>query len=136
MIVNGHGGNHGVAHAAAAAASNRFEIAVATTDYWRLLPDGDHGLHEDSVLPGHAGEFETSLVLAVRPDLVVTPDGRSDEPRSAAVAGFDLHSKATWAGIEGYTDEPARARAETGATVFTVVVESLAQRLVELATTL
>ncbi|MFC6236129.1 creatininase family protein, partial [Leucobacter soli] len=64
VLVNGHGGNTGVCHAAASEAASRSDLTIAALDYWEMASP------PDPAAPGHAGAFETSLMLAVRPDLV------------------------------------------------------------------
>jgi creatinine amidohydrolase len=130
VLVNGHGGNRGVCHAAAAAAAARHELAVAYLDYWDLVTEPG-----DTPVPGHAGEFETSLVLAVRADLVGTRTPRTP-PVLPAVADTDLHTARLWQDIEGFTDDPARAEADRGRRWLDQCVTALADRLVQLARTL
>lgn len=134
VIVNGHGGNHGVAHSAGAAACNRYDLAIATADYWRLLPPGPED--GDIAVPGHAGGFETSLMLAVRPELVPDRPPRGELGSPGGVPGFDLHSKASWSGMGGFTDDPALGRAEDGEARLTELAGVLADRLTTLATVL
>lgn len=130
VVVNGHGGNHGVAHAAGADASNRYDIVVATTDYWRLLPpEAGDGAN----VPGHAGEFEASLVLATRPELVADRPERVQVPEQPRVDGFDLHAAGAWQAIEGYSDDPARGAAARGQEWRERIAGVLADRLTELA---
>lgn len=128
VLVNGHGGNVGVCHAAAAAASSRHGIVVAHVNYWRMLGK--------DVAPGHAGELETSLVAAVRPDLVRTAAARPDVPEVAGVDGVDIHDPGIWGRLDGYTDRPESADASKGATSLQEIVSGLSRRLVELATIL
>ncbi|MGA8117034.1 MAG: creatininase family protein, partial [Actinocatenispora sp.] len=131
VIVNGHGGNRGVCHAAAAAASTRHGLAVGYLDYWTLLDASG-----DPRVPGHAGEFETSMVLAVRPELVRSRTPR-DEPRWVPVVrNVDIYSGAVWRDIEGYTDDPARADAGQGDAWLETCVATLSDRLIDLAVTL
>ncbi|MBM7788527.1 creatininase family protein [Tenggerimyces flavus] len=135
VIVNGHGGNHGVAHAAGAAASNRYDLNVATTDYWQLLPsDATEGTNT----PGHAGAFEASLVLATYPDLVKERPTRERVPDTIpeTLDGFVLHSKAIWHDMEGYTDDPSHADAANGEAWLAAIAGNLADKLVHLAKTL
>lgn len=127
VLVNGHGGNVGVCHAAAAAASTRYGMAVAHLDYWRFSQP-----EQNTPVPGHAGEFETSLVLALRPELVGGRTPRPDLPAAATVRGIDIHAAQTWRSIDGYTDRPELADAESGKRRFEHVVEQLTDRLVEL----
>lgn len=129
VLVNGHGGNVGVCHAAAAAASTRHRLAVAHLNYWSFAA-GDG-------VPGHAGEFETSLVAAVRPD-AVGPVPPRDTPLPAPVGhdGVTVHDANLWAGIDGYTDHPERADAAKGEAWLEQVVAGLSRRLADLAETL
>lgn len=131
VFVNGHGGNRGVCSAAAAAASTRYELAVGYVDYWSLL--GDAG---DTAVPGHAGEFETSLVLAVDPELVSERSERMSLPQPPVVEGIELASQRYWTNMQGYTDQPVRADAEQGKVWLDQLTSTLALRLVQLAETL
>jgi len=131
VLVNGHGGNVGVCHAAAAAASTRYGLAVAYLDYWRVARP-----ESETPIPGHAGEFETSLVLALRPELVGEPVARPRPPAVASVPGVDIHAAAMWRDIDGYTDRPELADAASGTCRFEHMVRQTADRIVELARTL
>ncbi|MFG3702640.1 creatininase family protein [Micromonospora sp. NPDC047620] len=128
ILVNGHGGNVGVCHAAAAAASTRYGLTVGHVDYWRMVEP-----EPDVPVPGHAGEFETSLVLALRPDLVRERVRRNSPPQPPAVPGVDLHSAAVWQAIDGYTDRPEAADATEGKRRLERLVALLADRIVEVA---
>jgi creatinine amidohydrolase len=132
VLVNGHGGNVGVCHAAAAAASTRHRLAVAHVDYWRFA--GDDAVNA----PGHAGEFETSLVAAVRPHAVgAVPTRRHPLPEATPKpAGATVHDETLWSAIDGYTDHPERATAEHGAAWLDTVVAGLAACLADLTETL
>jgi creatinine amidohydrolase len=131
VLVNGHGGNTGVCHAAAAAASSRWDVAVAHLDYWTVLDAGaDRSPADDTPVPGHAGAFETSMVLAVRPELVA-PRPHRDTPPPLGTA--NLHSADVWRRIDGYTDQPDRADAARGEQWLTQISAAVAGRLVDLA---
>jgi creatinine amidohydrolase len=130
VLVNGHGGNRGICSAAAAAASVRTPLAVAYVDYWDAAADAHLG---DTPLPGHAGGFETSLVLAVEPDWVNVPTERAEVPEIPAVTGMEIHRQASWHEQDGYTDQPAHATAANGTAWLEHLVGVLADRLVELA---
>lgn len=127
VFINGHGGNQGPCATAAAAASNTYDIAVAYADYWSLLPE------ITDIIPGHAGEFETSLLLATRPELV--RDRTPREPVTPIVnpAGVQIYSKDFWSVINGHSDDPSQGSAEKGAAWLDLIVTALQQRLVELA---
>lgn len=128
VLVNGHGGNQGICQAAAADAASEHGLAVACVDYWRFASDPGGGL-----IPGHAGEFETSMVLAVDPELAGVPTGRRNPPMAPAVPDTRIHSAAGWHAIDGYTDDPARADADRGKRWLNQCVHALADRFVDLA---
>ncbi|WP_409462811.1 creatininase family protein [Amycolatopsis sp. GA6-003] len=125
VVVNGHGGNVGVCHAFAGAASTRHGLAVAHTDYWRVL-------EPDDIVPGHAGEFETSLMLAVRGELVQERATR-EQPAPASVSDVDIHSAQMWRSIDGYTDQPELATESRGRRWFEEIATGLADRFGALA---
>jgi len=132
VIANGHGGNVGACFNAAAAGAARFGLAIAHLNYWDFLPR-DLGAE----IPGHAGAFETSLVLATRAELVASPTDRGlDVGHPIDGAGAVVHSAGWWRDIDGYTDEPGSASAEAGAAWLTAVVNALASCLDRLAVTL
>lgn len=133
VIVNGHGGNSGVCHAAAGAAAARSSLIVAHVDYWSLLGTDTSPL-EPAAVPGHAGVFETSLVSAVRPDLVTDPPTRPDPPGTVEVAGLTVQAARIWMDRDGYTDSPADATAATGQLLLDRLVYALATRLRAFAT--
>ena len=126
VVVNGHGGNVGVCHAFAGAASTRHGLSVAHLDYWRVLAPQD-------IVPGHAGVFETALVQAVRGDLVRRPPHRDEPPQPPTVSDVDIHSGEIWRGIDGYTDQPERATESRGRAWLDEIASGLAERFVALA---
>jgi creatinine amidohydrolase len=128
VFVNGHGGNIGVCHAAAAAASTRYDVRVAHVDYWRLVRDCG-----DVPVPGHAGEFETGLMLAQDEEFVAERNERRDPPSGPAVHDVSLHTTESWQRIDGYTDRPELADPATGRKWFDQVAAALGDRLLELA---
>ncbi|TDO69507.1 creatinine amidohydrolase [Kribbella sp. VKM Ac-2571] len=127
VLVNGHGGNVGVCHAAAAAASTRYDVNVAHVDYWRLARDCD------VPVPGHAGAFETALMLAQNESFVAERKERPDPPTGDAVDDVALHTAESWQRIDGYTDRPELADPATGRKWFDQVAAALGDRLLELA---
>lgn len=136
FILNGHGGNHeviqlvardlGLAHDAHIAAGSYFHIARDS-----LLATGVADLGE---LPGHAGAFETSLMLAVRPDLVRL----SAVPRREKPAGgwpppraYRLERPGPFRGGDGFSDDPGLADADQGARLMDVCVAAVSAALME-----
>jgi creatinine amidohydrolase len=117
LILNGHGGNIDTMHVALRNLQRRFSTRVlAAASYWELaekelaaLADGPRKSM------GHACEFETSMVLALRPDLVRPEEIRDDPPNDDPVLrglylGDDMKQR-TDHGAVGY---PERASAERG----------------------
>jgi creatinine amidohydrolase len=131
VLVNGHGGNSGICHAAAAAASARHGLTVAHVDYWKMLSGGDRFV--DAPIPGHAGAFETSMVLATRPELVRERPDREEPPSSSAPRGLEVHSAKQWTDMNGFSDHPERATVEAGEQLMRELASGLATALVEFA---
>jgi len=117
MVLNGHGGNVDTLHVALRKLQPRYPHRHLTgASYWELadkelaaLADGPRKSM------GHACEFETSMVLALRPDLVLRAHIENDPPSDdSAVRGLftaeDMFQK-TDHGCVGY---PERASAEKG----------------------
>jgi creatinine amidohydrolase len=72
MLLNGHGGNAEAVAVAGGEFSKEFGIRVAAGTYWHVVPEAIAPLLERQ--PGllHACEAETSMMLALRPDMVRT----------------------------------------------------------------
>lgn len=132
VLVNGHGGNQGPNVTAAAAASNRYEISVATTNYWDLLPP----LTDGPPVPGHAGGFEIGMMLAIRPELVKAPAHREPPAEFIEPDGVTIFSRHYWQDMNGHTDTGEYVTAEQGQEWLDTISAALADRLTELARTL
>jgi creatinine amidohydrolase len=117
MILNGHGGNIDTLHVALRKLQPRYPHRHLTgASYWELADKELAALAEGPRKSmGHACEFETSMVLALRPDLVRRDQIENDPPSDdAAMRGLftaeDMFQK-TDHGCVGY---PERASAEKG----------------------
>jgi len=132
VLVNGHGGNRGACHSAAATAATRHRLSVAYLDYWELF-DHERFAADAPNVPGHAGRFETALVAHLRPELLGAVPDRTAQPAVPAPPGVTVHTPTLWRDIDGYTDRPADASAADGAAWFGALTEALADRLVTLA---
>lgn len=128
LIVNGHGGNVGICHAAAASAAHEHDpMVVAHVDYWSLLPVGRG-------VPGHAGRFETSLMMAITGvDHAAAAPAAARRPEAPELPGVQVHAQRRWREIDGYTDDPASATREDGQAVLEELTSRLAERIVALA---
>lgn len=116
IVVNGHGGNRGPL------ITLGVEDGVESVSYWELVP----GTRMSALFPfdqgsvGHAGEFETSVMLEAFPDLVGEPGFGSEliEERNAAFLVPDM-------GESGVLGEPRAATAEAGRKVLEDIVTAL-----------
>lgn len=131
ILLNGHGGNHHPIRAIAAklAQSNVFSLAIS---HWELVSDEMAAWGDRDARIGHAGEWETSLQLHMRPHLVdrsvqVAEDWvQSVDPRFESFARFPERRRETPHGVMG---DPTVATAEKGARY----VDLASDRLVDLA---
>jgi creatinine amidohydrolase len=141
-IVNGHGGNDELVRVAARELALAYpNVTIAASSYWTiaqaaLVEEGKAG--ELGQLPGHAGAFETSLVMALRPDLVDQTSYPTALARPPFSPDFSQRPTVIKAGSSlgagpGYTDDPSRASADTGNRFLGIVARELAAFLVRLA---
>ncbi|WP_282085588.1 creatininase family protein [Streptomyces tendae] len=119
MVVNGHGGNDEIMRLAVKRFALRARVTVAACSYWTLTAGEDEAGRPD-VTPGHAGWFETSLMLAAHPELVRTPvPARTpveppplfDHPPHP---GLTVERHGEWERVDGSTDDASGADADRG----------------------
>ena len=139
VIVNGHAGNIGAMTAAIGDVAS-FETSVEIVSYWTLI---DHErLSAASVSDqggvGHAGEFETSLALAlddanlVVPGRLPAPPGRplrSGEPGGPPAEGVVRSPRPLTEAPEGVYGDPSTARRELGELILGEASSALARLL-------
>ncbi|MFG2438811.1 creatininase family protein [Streptomyces sp. NPDC048508] len=119
MIVNGHGGNDEIMRLAVKRFALRSQVTVAACSYWTLT-SGAEAAGRPDVTPGHAGWFETSLMLAARPELVRTPvpeRGTVEPPPlfdNPPYPGLTVERHGEWERVGGATDDPSGADATQG----------------------
>ncbi len=130
VLLNGHGGNHHPLKSIAAKLAEHDLFALAFS-HWDLVPELRTWSERDTSI-GHAGEWETSIQLHLRPHLVdrsrqvVETWVPSVDPAFAAFAVFPERQRETAQGVMG---DPTVASAEMGAKY----VAKASERLVELA---
>jgi creatinine amidohydrolase len=126
-IVNGHGGNVAPGYVAARRARDELGLRMVFISYWSLIPrELSESIIEIGGVPGHAGEFETSLALAIYPELV------SEEIPKAVEAPWHLQgfvSDMDEITGNGYTGDPSLATAEKGKRLIEAAVNGLASLL-------
>ena len=139
VVINGHGGNTDSNAVVGLDFVHRMgqDVTIATGAYWDIARPAivERGLMAGSIIPGHAGRFETSLVLALRPDLVdpavlaQTPEVKAQGALFGDMSGATVQAHGGWAKTPGYTDNPAAATAEEGKAILDVIVERVAEFL-------
>jgi creatinine amidohydrolase len=88
-------------------------------------------VHSDpeASLPGHAGMFETSQMMALTPDLIREPRPSRDDLKQFAhyfYAPFRVEQHGFWESLDGFTDSPSRASPEAGKQYLEAVVGAVA----------
>lgn len=130
LVLNGHGGNIDTMHMALRRLQTKYpKKQVTAASYWDIA---EKELAELATGPrknmGHACEFETSMVLALRPDLVRKDEIKNDPPPpEPALRGLYISEdmkQRTQRGAVGY---PELATAEKGK----VMLEAAIGRTVE-----
>ena len=107
ILLNGHGGNIHPIGAAAVKLSEEDVWTIPLT-YWQMVPDELAAWSEaDAGSIGHAGEWETSLQLALRPELIDMSRAVGDmwetyfRPEVAAFARYPERRRVTASGVIG-----------------------------------
>ncbi len=117
LLLNGHGGNVDTLHVALRRLQPRYPKRIlAGASYWELAEKELAGLADGPRKGmGHACEFETSMVLALRPELVRRDLIRDDPPRDdPALRGLFLADDMKQKTDHGAVGYPERASAERG----------------------
>jgi creatinine amidohydrolase len=126
MLLNGHGGNIDTMHMALRRLQNRYRDRQLTcASYWEIAEQELAAIAEGPRKSmGHACEFETSMVLALRPELVrrdqIKDDPAPDEPALRGLYIAEDMKQRTDHGAVGY---PERASAEKGRACLKAAIE-------------
>lgn len=142
VLVNGHGWNHDLLKAAAHVLGERADFNVAVCSYWNLCLPEIEALRQSQVPGGmaHACEFETSIMLHLRPDSVrherlqdeITyrslPSSHHDLTSKSAISLPESFDKLSLSGVIG---TPSLATAEKGRVWFEAAVGRLAEFLLD-----
>lgn len=141
FILNGHGGNTDSNRVVGLDIANLLNhpVTIAAAAYWDVARPAivAKGIIAGERIPGHAGRFETSLMMAIRPDLVFADGLAQTEDVSKKelglmipLTGATVQVHGAWGAGPGYTDEPAAASAGEGKAMLEVIVEEVAELLV------
>ncbi|RED87545.1 creatininase family protein [Cohnella phaseoli] len=141
-FLNGHGGNEPIMHQTASDLAVKHPVWTASASYWSLSREElrKENAEEVGMVPGHAGGFETSAVLALREGLVDSGRLATEHEQRAWInsgppgAFIGRHGELT--GADGYTDAPARATKERGERYVEAIVRSATAWLINIYETM
>jgi creatinine amidohydrolase len=139
FLLNGHGGNHEIAELAARDAALDLPVRIAAASYWNIAWDAFIACqaNRECRLPGHAGIFETSLMLALHPELVATKRPHRDDIQDADPrnlhAPYRHERHGFWKEIDGFSDSPDNGTAEKGLEYWEAAITAVAAAFVEFA---
>ena len=136
FIVNGHGGNHELIGLAARDLALEEGMEVAACSWWHLAAErlAAAGARDIGRLPGHAGAFETSLMLALDPSLVRNPRPHRPgwvSPVGAVDVPVRVERPGSWQATEGFTDSPAAASEELGHAFLKIGIDAVAAAMID-----
>jgi creatinine amidohydrolase len=126
MLLNGHGGNIDTMQMALRRLQPSYRDRIlSAASYWDLAARELAALAEGPrKVMGHACEFETSMMLALRPDLVRREEIRDDAPREDPVLrGLYLAEDMFQRTDHGAVGYPERASAEKGRAFLAAAVD-------------
>jgi len=146
LLLNSHGGQVSLMDIVARELRTHYDLLVYSCSWWNLpLGDAVNGLFspEEHRFGVHAGEIETSMMLALRPqhvDMGQARDFKSSSQDRAAhypILGNGSSAKLGWQmqdyNEQGAAGNAAAATAEKGRTVITAAGQQLALMLQELS---
>lgn len=134
LLLNGHGGNIAALTAIVNDFAIEFNAPIATTSYWLLARDAFAKILERQTTVRHACEAETSMLLALVPDLVdmtqIADAVGPTERELAEVAGTDaaIRYRSFKARTRhGAIGDPRAASAEKGERLLDAAAEAVAR---------
>ena len=131
FVLNGHGGNAAACAIAVAEAAREHGLQAATA----LASDLVDASAIEGPVRGHAGSFETSLLLAldparVRPELARPSPGGAARKRPRGLVAAE---PGRWQELDGFTDRPDEATRERGEAALAACVAAVAAAFEHLA---
>lgn len=136
FILNGHGGNVSALGVIAGELAHTLNAKVATVTYWHLKQTMQRFKqileHQDNVL--HAGEAESSMLLALVPELVDQQAMRNVEGplggivRASGAYGYKHISQISPTGVLG---KPQTASADKGERLLDAAAEAVADAVID-----
>jgi creatinine amidohydrolase len=135
LVLNGHGGNIDTMHVALRRLQPHYrDRLLSAASYWEIAEKELAALATGPrKAMGHACEFETSMIMALRPDLVrqgeIKDDPPADEPVLRGLYLAEDMKQGTDHGAAGY---PERANAEKGRAFLAAAVDRTVEVIQEL----
>jgi creatinine amidohydrolase len=137
FLLNGHGGNDVLNQLVARDVAVQFPANVAAGSHWAIAWDAlvEAGAPTRGHVPGHAGDFEASLVLAIRPELVASERPKHDRvwnqnPRSF-YPNYHVERHGFFESFDGHTDSAHLASAEVGQRYLRLITDAVAEAFVQ-----
>jgi creatinine amidohydrolase len=132
LILNGHGGNMTALNALVGELSGEMALPIAFATYWIPAQEEFSRILEKQLSVAHACEAETSMLLALRPDLVTMSGLEGVNPPPEWRGGYsDVYvwrSVSDWS-PSGIAGVPSAASAEKGERLLDAAARALAARL-------
>jgi creatinine amidohydrolase len=140
FILNSHGGNDEAIRIVTRDAAREHGISIGAASYWTLAWDALHSFFKELELPigrvpGHAGGFETSLMLAMAEKLVHMdhrPPHRTDiiPPKDIKQRVY-IQRPGNSVGENGYSDDSRHASRAIGEKALDIVVAEVSKTIHE-----
>lgn len=140
FFFNGHGGNEEIIRLAARRISHACDLVVGAASYWTLaLAKLQEAKFQALRIPGHAGDFELSLLLALG---VAWESGgqhaahkapETTEDPSIPTATYAVQRRGEMLAINGYTDRSEAGSAALGERLLAIMLPSIANALEQFA---
>lgn len=132
LILNSHGGNDEAIRIVARDMSRKCQVSIGAASYWTIAWDrlmNECNATDLGRVPGHAGGFETSLMMALRPENVrwdKRPPIREDQiPKVDNARRIYISRPNNSVGVGGYSDDARSAEKSVGEKAFAVIVEEV-----------
>lgn len=138
IFLNGHGGNETPMRLVTdkVLSQLKLDLHLSAASYWQISEPvfTDLGFPK-ALAPGHAGHFETSLMLALAPELVRLDrrpnDGIPMQPLAApGLPGAYTRHPDLWEKSDGRTDDASHASADLGARLMPAMIDEIASYIV------
>ncbi len=142
LMLNAHGGNSPLMTIVAQELRVRFNMLAVATSWTRFIKDSPLISAREHVIGIHGGEIETSIMLALRPELVDMEKAENFTSLQQELVDENKHLRAYGAHAFGWkmgdlntlgvVGRAAAATVETGEALLEMAVEGLAELLLEM----